>query len=323
MIHLDYDAVMSLGGVAKLVAPLRPAFAAVTLTPARHHHELDAEGRRTLLLMPAWRGANALGVKISTVFNDNPSQGFPAITGLYLLLSAQNGSVSATIDGRALTLLRTAAVSALAAELLAPSDAGSLLMVGTGALAPFLIEAHASVRPYRRIEVWGRDLTKAHEVTRKLKSAGIEAHAVEDLESAVRSADVISCATNATEALIRGAWLKERVHLDLVGSYKPGMREADEDCLRGAAIVVDTLDALRESGDLLGPIKSKTVDADQVDTLGAALIKAEFRASARTVFKSVGTALADLAAAEYLCAEYSRSRAVRPKDRRRMVSQGL
>ncbi len=304
MIHLDYDAVMRLMGVAELVEPLRRAFAGVTVTPERHHHELDADGRRTLLLMPAWRAQGALGVKISTVFNENPSRGLPAVAGVYVLMSVENGSVSAIIDGRAITLLRTAAVSALAADLMAPVDAASLLIVGTGALAPFLVEGHAAVRTYRRIAVWGRNIAKAQDVVRRLHTAGVNANAVDDLESAVLSADVISCATNAREALVRGAWVKDRVHLDLVGSYKPCMREADDDSLRNATIVVDTLDALTESGDLLGPIRQKVVDAARIDTLGAALNKGRRRTEGRSVFKSVGTGLSDLAAAEYLLARH-------------------
>ena len=309
MIHLDYDAVMRLAGVAELVEPLRQAFASVTFTPERHHYELDADGRRTLLVMPAWRANGALGVKISTVFNSNPAHGLPTIAGLYVLMSAENGSVSATIDARAITLLRTAAVSALAADLLAPTDVNSLLMVGTGALAPFLIKAHASVRTYRRIAVWGRDIAKARDVVRGLHTAGIYAHAVDNLEAAVRGADVISCATNATEPLVRGTWLKDRLHLDLVGSYKPCMREADDDSLSRVDVVVDTLDALAESGDLIGPIEGKVLDAMQIDTLGAALRKGRRLTAKRSVFKSVGTGLADLAAAEYLLAQHYKTNA--------------
>jgi ornithine cyclodeaminase len=190
-------------------------------------------------------------------------------------------------------------------------------MVGTGALSPYLIEGHRAVRDYRSILIWGRDSQKAAAVARELGTRGWQVSVAADLEAAARGADVITCATLAEQPLIRGAWLKAHCHLNLMGSFKPGMREADDACLCDAHVVVDTLAALQESGDLVGPLAAGVIQASQLVLLndlaaqqdparGAAVPPAPATratpaaARGRTVFKSVGVAHADLAAAEYI-----------------------
>jgi len=302
LIHIDYDAVHRLAGGASLVAALRLAFLAPGISPERAHYDLETQGAaRSLLVMPSWRPDRGIGVKIVTVFPDNARQGLPSVNAAYVLLSWQTGQPLAWIDGRALTLIRTAAVSALAADLLAPAKPEVLLMVGTGALSRHLIESHTSVRPYQSVFVWGRDPAKAAAVAGDLTARGCPAAAATDLEAAARSADVISCATLAEAPLIQGSWLKPDCHLDLVGSFRPAMREADDTCLRGAFIAVDTLAALDDSGDLQGPLARGVIARQEVQTLSALLSRKECVARPRrTVFKTVGVALADLAVAEHL-----------------------
>jgi ornithine cyclodeaminase len=245
--------------------------------------------------------AAAIGVKITTVFPENPERGHPSIAEAYLLLAWLTGEPRALIDGRALTLLRTAAVSALAADFLAPANPEVLLMVGTGALSRYLIEGHLAVRSYRSILIWGRNPRKAETIATELRARGLPVCAQNDLEKMTRSADVISCATMSDTALIKGAWLKSKAHLDLVGSFRPTMREADDECFRRAFIVIDTLNATTESGDLIGPLGNGTIDKSQVALLKNLIEqKVEAPLAHHTVFKSVGVALADLAAAEYL-----------------------
>jgi ornithine cyclodeaminase len=302
MIQIDFDAVHRLTTVGSLVEPLRRAFLSPAVSPARAHHDLDAVGQpRTLLLMPSWQPDGAIGVKIVTVFPGNALQGMASVNATYLLLSGQTGQPRAWIDGRALTLFRTAAVSALAADLLAPATPAVLLMVGTGALCRYLIEGHRAVRTYPSILVWGRDPQKAAAVARDLNGRGWPVRAAADLETAVRSADVISCATLAEQPLIRGVWLKSACHLDLVGSFRSNMREADDDSLRDAFIAVDTLDALQDCGDLISPLASGVIEKENISLLNdlVAQTKKAARAS-KTVFKSVGVAHADLAAAEQI-----------------------
>ena len=302
MIYIDFDSVHRLANVGSLVEPLRRAFLSDSVSPARSHYDLEPfDEPRTLLLMPSWRPAGAIGVKIVTVVPGNAARGIPSVSAAYLLLSGQTGQPLAWIDGRALTLIRTAAVSALAADLLVPAQPGVLLMVGTGALPKYLVEGHLAVRRYASVLVWGRNSQKAAEVVRGLAARGWNVHVAPELETAVRSADVISCATLAEEPLIKGGWLKASCHLDLVGSYKPTMREADDACMRGAFVVVDTLAALQGSGDLAEPLARGVIAADSVCLLKDLAAPAQSKPRAtRTVFKSVGVAHADLATAEYL-----------------------
>jgi ornithine cyclodeaminase len=301
MIYLDSDAVHRLASVGSLVEPLRRAFGSQAVAPERAHYDLATRDKPgTLLLMPAWQPNGDIGVKIVTVFPDNAARGLPSVNAAYLLLSGQTGESRAYIDGGALTHLRTAAVSALAADLLAPVSPEVLLVVGTGALSRYFVEGHLAVRKYQSVLVWGRDASKAAAVARELGAKGWPVRPAADLQTAARSADVISCITLAEQPLIQGAWLKAECHLDLVGSFKPAMREVDDDCLRGAFIAVDTLTALKESGDLTGPLARGVIAQDGISLLGALIAKAAAPRPRRTVFKSVGVAHADLAVARQL-----------------------
>jgi alanine dehydrogenase len=302
MINVDFDAVHRLADMGGLVEPLRRAFMSQAVSPERAHFDLEGPGEtRTLLLMPSWRPGGDIGVKIATVFPGNARLALPSVYASYLLLSGQTGQPRAWIDGRALTLLRTAAVSALAADLLAPAAPEILLMAGTGALARYVVAGHLAVRRYRSVLIWGRDPRKAAAVAHDLGARGWPVAVASDLETAARSADVISCATLAEQPLIRGAWLKAECHLDLIGSFRPAMREADDDCLRGAFVAVDTRAALKDSGDLIGPIARGVMGADDVSLLGDLIAARPFTSRPnRTVFKSVGVAHADLAVAECL-----------------------
>ena len=302
MKQIDFDTVHRLASVGSLVEPLRRAFVSQAVSPERAHYDLGALDRpRTLLLMPAWQPAGDIGVKIVTVFPDNADRGVPSVNAAYVLLSGQTGQPRAWIDGRALTLIRTAAVSALAADLLAPAAPEVLLMVGTGALSRYFVEGHLAVRKYRSVLIWGRDEHKAAAVARDLGARGWPVTTATDLAAAARSADVISCATLAEQSLVQGRWLKSRCHLDLVGSFTPNMREADDDCMRGAFIVVDTLTALTQSGDLSEPLAAGVIAKGDISLLGDLIAaKSATPRPHKTVFKSVGVAHADLAVAEHL-----------------------
>jgi ornithine cyclodeaminase len=288
-----------------LVEALRQAFRAPITAPLRHHHEIPTFGDHpgTLLLMPAWEPGRYLGVKTLTSFPDNAVKGdLPAIQATYLLMSAKTGQTVALIDGTALTLRRTACASALAARYLAREDASRLLMVGTGALAPHLILAHATVRPIRDVLIWGRSSAKAKRLAKRLNRKGLSVSWTEDLPAAVRGAHVISCATRSADPLIEGRWLSRGSHLDLVGGYTPQMREADDEAVKRARVFVDTRDgALAEAGDIIQPIERGVLREDDIAGDLFELTRGE-RAGRRfydqiTLFKSVGTALEDLAAA--------------------------
>ncbi len=288
-----------------LIERLRQAFRRGAEVPVRHHHEIANPGgpEGTLLLMPAWQSGRHIGVKVVTIFPDNGEQGLPSVMAAYLLLDGKTGSPIALIDGPTLTLKRTAAASALASGYLSRPDCERLLMVGTGALAPYLVSAHAAVRPICNVLIWGRAPDKAAKLAKRLDRADFRVAATEDLEAAAQGADIISCATLSRDPLVRGDWLWPGQHLDLVGAFRPDMRESDDQAIRRARVFVDTRDgATKEAGDIVQPIESGALDPADVAgdlfdlTRGA-------RAGRRyydqiTLFKSVGTALEDLAAAE-------------------------
>ena len=284
-----------------LVEALESAFRTEIELPVRHHHRIaQPRTEATLLLMPAW-SEEFLGCKLVTVFPENAALDQPSVYGTYLLMSGRTGEPLAVIDGRALTAWRTAAASALAAKYLAREDATHLVMVGAGALAPHLVRAHASVRPIRRVSVLNRTRQRAEALAFRLVWDGFEASVSEDLAPLVGDADIVCCATLARTPLIRGEWLRAGTHLDLVGSFRPDMREADDEVLRRARIFVDTRVALQEAGDLVDPIRRGIIGAADIqgDLFDLCRGKVEGRTSGAeiTLFKSVGTALEDFAAA--------------------------
>lgn len=304
MLTLDADAVRATLDWPSMIAALGAMFRDGCTMPTRHHHTVHVPGTAaaTLLLMPAWSEGGYLGVKVVNVFPDNAKHGLPAVTGVYLLFSATTGEVLATIDGAELTARRTAAASALAARYLARDDAARLLVVGTGRLAANLAAAHAAARPIRTISIWGRDGNKAAAVAASLKAEGLSASPCGDLAEAVGAADIVSCATLARDPLILGQWLKPGAHLDLVGGFTPAMREADDEAIRRASVFVDTrAGAMAEAGDIVVPLANGTLAPDGVraDLFDLACGRHSGRTAHDeiTVFKSVGAALEDLAAA--------------------------
>lgn len=288
-----------------LIERMRQTFRAGVEVPMRHHHTVETYGQNdaTLLLMPAWQVNQSIGVKIVTVFPDNGAQDLPAVQGVYLLMDGKTGVPQALLDGSALTKRRTAAASALAASYLAKADAERLLVVGTGALSSELVEAYAAVRPIKQVLVWGRSLEKARKVVSRFHRPAFKIEATDDLEGAVRGADIVTCATLAKEPIIKGEWLQPGQHLDLIGGFTPEMREADDECIRRSRVFVDTREgACKEAGDIVQPMKAGILTEDDIAGDLYDLTRGE-RAGRRyydqiTLFKSVGTGLEDLCAAQ-------------------------
>jgi len=288
-----------------LVERLRQAFRRDIEVPVRHHHDIEMSGASTatLLLMPAWQAGRHIGVKMVTVFPDNGEKSLPAIMGIYVLLDGHTGSPQALIDGPKLTVKRTAAASALAASYLARNDAERLLMVGTGALAPELIMAHAAVRPICNVLIWGRNPEKAEKLARRMNRRDFKVDWTDDLEAAARGAHIISCATLSKEPLIHGEWLQPGQHIDLVGAFRPDMRETDDAVMRRARVFVDTrAGATKEGGDIVQAVDSGALNLEDIAGDLFEITRGE-RSGRRyydqvTLFKSVGTAIEDLAAAQ-------------------------
>jgi ornithine cyclodeaminase/alanine dehydrogenase-like protein (mu-crystallin family) len=298
-----------------LIDALAEAFQSDIAVPLRHHHAIARRDHEaTLLLMPAWTGSGLkqsyLGTKLVTVFPENGTYGLPSIYGAYILMDGATGAPLCCLDGARLTVWRTAAASALAARSLAPQNASHLLMVGAGALAPFLIQAHCAVRSYKTISIWNHRPERAKLVCEYLQKEGFAVSVVTDLEQAVRLSDVISCATLSHDPLIKGEWLHEGQHIDAVGAYRPDMRETDDRLVQRARIFCDTrAGAMKEGGDLSQPLAASMISESQIEADLFDLERSDYQVRRKptdiTFFKSVGTAIEDLAAAITVWKAYS------------------
>lgn len=305
LLHVDAAQVAAALPWPALVQALHDAFVQGCEVPPRHPHAIGDAG--TVLLMPAWRAGGCLGVKTVTIFPGNGALGLPGVHAVYTLFDGTTGVPLAVLDGSELTARRTAAASALAARLLARQDAAHLLLVGAGRVAALLPGAMRSVRPsLRRVEVWNRHPEAAHRLALQLREDGFDASATTELRSAVQRADIVSCATLSAAALVQGDDLCPGTHLDLVGSFTPTMREADGRCFARSRVFVDTEEALAKSGDVLQAIAEGHFQAAALQGTLATLCRGQAAGRRNdgeiTLFKSVGTALEDLAAAERVLA---------------------
>lgn len=295
---VDAAEVTRLLPMAGLVEALRAMFQQGCEVPLRHTHQV---GAGTLLIMPAWQEGRYLGVKTVSICPGNAEMGLPGLHSTYLLSDARTGVPLMMADGNVITSRRTVAASALAASRLARGDASRLLVVGAGRVARLLPEAYRAVRPITTLRVWSRQAASARRLVEELRAQGWDAQATEDLRDAAAWADIVSCATLSTAPLIQGAWLRPGVHLDLIGGFTPAMRETDVACFARSRVFVDTDEALLKAGDLLAAIQAGVWQASLVQGRLGDLCRADGpcrrTADEITVFKSVGNALEDLAAA--------------------------
>jgi alanine dehydrogenase len=306
MISFDAEAVRTRLPWSRLLAALEDALRADVQAPLRASHCIPMPGEpdASLLVMPAWRSGQRIGVKLVTVFPGNADRGKRSVAAVYMLFDGSDGTPVALLDGEELTARRTAGASAYASSKLARRNAHHLVMVGAGRMARPLIEAHRHARPLERVSIWSRTEDHARATAAACVRDGIPARAVADLAAAVSEADVVSCATLARSPVVRGEWLRPGVHVDLVGAFTKDMRESDDVVMQRADVIVvdDRAAALVEGGDVVQAITGGAIGSDK--------IAADLRDLARgahpgrthddqiTVFKSVGFALEDLAAAE-------------------------
>lgn len=305
----DLDAVMTF---RDLLETLRRAFRVGAVCPPVSSHTIYRPpelGHGTLQTSNAWHDfaeqgtveRGFIGTRVETCL-PSPSAPAPAIAGVYLLQSGKDGTPLALLDGRALTLWRTAATSALASSYLSREDSARLLMIGAGPLAAYLIEAHASVRPVKEVLVWDRTPDAAEALSASLQGRGFSVSPTRDLGGAVRGADVVSNTLADQTPLLKEEWLPVGCYLDLVGATRPDQREVDDGVIRTARIFVDRYDdALSCAGDLVEPLEKGLLTRQDIASDLHELCQGD-RAGRRfyeqvTLFKSVGTALADLAVA--------------------------
>lgn len=295
----------------KLIGSLRSAFAGTWTTPMRHHHGMPgvdrngAEVENALLLMPSWTGPgseNFVGVKLVAVYPNNGQIDLPSIHGLYYLIDGNTGQPLATMDGARMTVWRTAAASALASTYLSRPESSTLTMIGTGALSPFMIRAHMAVRPITEVFLWNHNIRRAHELAEELRGQGLPVTSHPDLVTAVGKSDIVCAATLTTTPLIFGKWVKPGTHIDTVGAFTPTMRETDDELVQLASLFCDTrTGALKEGGDLAIPISQGVISSNDIladlHELTRGAHPGRTSPEEITYFKSVGTALEDLAGA--------------------------
>ena len=292
-------------GLPALADAIAEALNSGTVAPLRHAHPLSATD--SLLLMPAWSigDSGSIGVKLVTVLPRNRERGASTVNALYVLFDRASGEPRAVIDGEALTLRRTAAASLLAARYLAREDASNVLIVGTGRLARYMAHAHCIGREIGRLIIWGRSADGAESLASLLQRERLPAEAAASLERAVADSHIVSCATTATAPIVHGAWLAAGTHLDLVGAFKRNMREVDDDAVARSRVFVDTYaGALAEAADVIEPIERGIIAREHIRGELAELVNGVVPgrrdAGEITLFKSVGTAIEDLAAARLL-----------------------
>lgn len=275
--------------------------------PRRRVYALSeaTEDQDAFALLPAWDD-ESIAVKAFTYLPDNPvkNPGHESLYSQILLFDRQTGVPQALIDGTSVTYWRTAAISALATSFLARENSSRLLLCATGNLASYMALAHASVRPITAIRVWGRNPQKVAATISAIKAqrADIEVTAADALQVDVPWADIISCATGSPTPLFPGEWVSPGTHTDFVGNHHKDCRECDTYLVTTAQVYVDArLNVFNEAGELLIPVAEGLFSLDEVKAELAELCqeKAGGRLNDNdiTLFKSVGSALADLAGA--------------------------
>ena len=308
MQFLSAETIADLVTMPGLVHAIKRAFVASDVTPPRLVVSVPGgTGKRQFLGMPAFDRRGGAAVKLTMLYPDNAAKGLPVNQAVIVVFS-DSGTPVAVLDGTIVTHLRTSATSALASRYLSRPDSRRLLVAGTGALAPFMAVAHCSARAIEEIEVWGRDRAKAERTAARIRSMvrkEIEVGACEDLPGAASTADIISCATSSSEPYLEGQWLRPGVFLDLVGSFTPQCREVDDNAVRKSRLFVDTVEgAMSEAGDILGPLSRGVISRSDIEGGLADLVNGRTTgrqdAEEITLFKSVGTAIEDLAAANLI-----------------------
>ncbi|WP_133407899.1 ornithine cyclodeaminase family protein [Parashewanella tropica] len=286
-----------------LVSALKQTFSLPFGMPQRQVYELSSDNHDAFAVLPAWN-EEVMGVKSFTYLPDNPEH-LKSIYAQILLFSRKTGEPLAVVDGTEATYWRTAAVSALAASYLAPIHAERLLLCGTGNLASYMALAHASVRPIKEVKVWGRNASKIQTVVEKIKAERPDLHVsslTELTQQTVNWADIISCATRSPKPLFEGSWVSEGTHVDLVGNHLKNARECDTELVLRSDVYVDAkINTFSEAGELLIPVAEEKFELAKVKGELSQLCKGEIDGrtvdSSITLFKSVGTAIADLSCA--------------------------
>lgn len=263
------------------------------------------EGDNTLLNRSAWIAGLGLAVKCATIFPGNKAAGKPAIGGAVNLFSGKDGTLEAILDFHLVTKWKTAGDSLLAARRLARPDSRKILIVGAGTVGHSLHDAYAVAFPKATFTIWNRSPAGAQAFQAKYPDVSIAT----DLEAAVKGADIVTSATMSTEPFIKGAWFQPGQHIDLIGAYRPDMREVDDAALQRARIFVDSRETtIGHIGELKIPIASGAISADDIEADYYALDQFQRHDSDEiTLFKNGGGAHLDLMTSRYILEAWQRS----------------
>ena len=231
---------------------------------------LLSQGDRSLLSRAAWIDGMGVALKSVTVFPENGTKQppLPTVQGAMLIFDSENGALTSIVDGPLVTKWKTAGDSVLGARILARAEAKSYLVIGAGTVAKSLLEAYRDVFPgLTKFTIWNRNSERAHALANDLGSQGLTVTVADDLASAVAAADIVSCATMAKEPVIFGDWVNPGTHIDLIGAYRPDMREADNSLIKKARIFVDARETtIGEIGELMIPMSEGVIA--ETDVLG-------------------------------------------------------
>jgi len=302
---LTSDQVSDALGFPSLIDALQNTLREQFGMPARMVYPLNEEpdSHDAFALLPAWTDS-LIAVKAFTYFPDNPKPAHESLYSKIMLFDRLHGEPLAVVDGTSVTYWRTAGISGLASRLLSREDSETLLLLGTGNLAHYIIMAQASVRTLKRILVWGRTSDKVDAVVERARTTleDVEVLAVSDLRHACESADIIVSATGSHEPLVKGEWVKAGTHTDFLGNHLPNKRECDTDLVLKSKVYVDSrTNCFREAGEILEPVKEGVFSTDDVvgELTEMCALKCPLRTSQNEIslFKSVGMALADLVGA--------------------------
>ena len=262
-------------------------------------------GPDTLLNRSAWIEGLGIAVKAATVFPGNAARGRPTVGGAVNLMSDEDGSLEAIIDFHLVTKWKTAGDSLLGALKLARPDSRDVLIVGAGTVARTLVDAYGAGFPGARFTVWSRTRASAEQLAAERPGVAV----ADDLETAVRAADIVATCTMATEPLVRGDWLRPGTHLDLIGAYRPDMREADDAALARARVFCDSRKTAGETGELMRPIASGALGPDAVVADFHEMDRMRREGDEVTAFKNGGGAHLDLMVSRHILTAWRAARA--------------
>lgn len=288
-----------------LVDALQQAYAGPFSMPPRNVYLLDDEpsNHDAFAVLPSWND-ELIAVKAFTYFPDNPGPEYKSLYSKIMLFDRKHGEPLALVDGTSVTFWRTAGISGLASRLLSREDSKTMLLLGTGNLAPYIIKAQLSVRPIERVMIWGRTPGKAQAIAEQFagENDAVQFEAVEDLQAACGDADIIVSATGSHEPLVLGDWITPGTHTDFIGNHHATKRECDTALVTKSKVYADSyVNCFKEAGEVLVPIEEGAVSKDHVvgelTEMCAGKVKLRESDEEITLFKSIGMAMSDLVGA--------------------------